>query len=214
MTRPAPDSGDDRCSLGEMRALVDRVDRAVSGAIAGTATPRLDRLLVRVSNAANYSRLWLVTAAAVAVVGGARGRRAAGQGVLAIAVTSAVTNLVLKPLAGRQRPAGSDQGRASRRVRQPASRSFPSGHAAAAFAFATAMGQAEPSLRLPLHAAAATVAYSRVHTGVHYPSDVVIGAVVGSLCGAAVRRCGGAAVRRCGGAAAAHPPARACHETR
>jgi undecaprenyl-diphosphatase len=192
MTSPAPGSGvDHTCPLGELRALVDSVDRAVCEAIAGTATPRLDRLLVGVSNTANHSRLWLVTAAAVAVVGGSRGRRAAGQGVLAIALTSAVTNLVLKPLAGRRRPARSNNHPESRRVRQPASRSFPSGHAASAFAFATAMGQAVPSLRLPVYVAAATVAYSRVHTGVHYPSDVIIGAVVGSLCGGSARRLAG-----------------------
>jgi membrane-associated phospholipid phosphatase len=191
MTRPASASGVDHpCWVSELRALVDSVDRAVCGAIAGTATPRLDRLLVRVSNAANYSRLWLVTAAATAVVGGSRGRRAACQGVLSIAFTSAVTNLVLKPLAGRQRPARSTDHPVpeSRRVRQPTSRSFPSGHAASAFAFATAMGQAVPSLRLPVYVAAVAVAYSRVHTGVHYPSDVAIGAVVGSLCGGSARR--------------------------
>src|SRR5947207_4824650 len=191
MTRPAPASGVDHpCWLSELRALADSVDRAAGEAIAGTETPRLDRLLVRESNAANYSRLWLVTAAAAAVVGGSRGRRAACQGALAIALTSAVTNLVLKPLAGRQRPARSHDHPVpgSRRVRQPASRSFPSGHAASAFAFATAVGQAAPGVRLPLYVAAATVAYSRVHTGVHYPSDVAIGAVVGSLCGGSVRR--------------------------
>jgi undecaprenyl-diphosphatase len=191
MTTPPRDAAvDHACWLGELRALVDSVDRAVCEAIAGTATPRLDRLLVDASNAANYSRLWLATAAAVAVVGGGRGRQAARQGVLAIALTSAVTNLILKPLAGRQRPdrSGDHPGPESRRVRQPASRSFPSGHAASAFAFATAVGQAVPSVRLPLYVAAATVAYSRVHTGVHYPSDVAIGAVVGSLCGGSVRR--------------------------
>jgi undecaprenyl-diphosphatase len=191
MMTPAPASGVDHPGrLSELRALVDSVDRAVCDAIAGTATPRLDRLLVDVSNAANYSRLWLATAAAIAVMGGGRGRRAALQGVLAIALTSAVTNLILKPLAGRQRPgrSGDHPRPESRRVRQPASRSFPSGHAASAFAFATAVGQAAPSVRMPLYMAAATVAYSRVHTGVHYPSDVAVGAVVGSLCGGSVRR--------------------------
>ncbi len=177
-------------SLTEVRTLVDAVDRAVYDTVAGTATPRLDGLLVDMSTAANYSRLWLATAAAMAVVGGAAGRRAARQGVLAIVLTSAVTNLVLKPLAGRQRPARSDHRPVpdSRRVRRPVSTSFPSGHAASAFAFASAVGQAAPSLRLPLRVAAATVAYSRVHTGVHYPSDVAIGAAVGELCGWAVRR--------------------------
>ena len=190
MTTPTHQGGvEEVCWLGEVRALVDGVDQAVYDAVAGTDTPRLDRLLVGVSTVANYSRLWLVTAAVVAAFGGGRGRRAACQAVLAIGLTSALTNLVLKPLAGRQRPARSG-GRAvagSRRVRRPASRSFPSGHAASAFAFASAMGQAVPSTRVPLHLAAATVAYSRVHTGVHYPSDVVTGALVGELCGRAVR---------------------------
>ncbi len=190
MMTPVHGSGVDHTNwLGEVRAVVDAADQAGYDAVAGTPTPRLDRLMVGVSNAANHSRLWLVTAAAVAVVGGGRGRRAACQGVLAIGLTSAVTNLVLKSIAGRRRPARSDHHPVteSRRVRQPASASFPSGHAASAFAFATAMGQALPGLRLPLYMAATTVAYSRVHTGVHYPSDVAIGAVVGTVCGGSVR---------------------------
>jgi undecaprenyl-diphosphatase len=189
--------------MNELRALVDDVDQSAYDAVAGTPTPRLDRLMVGVSNAANYSRLWLVIAAAGAVVGGRAGRRAAGRGVLAVGLTSAMTNLVLKPLARRQRPVGSD-GRpvpASRRVRRPVSASFPSGHAASAFAFASAARPAPPGVRLPLRVAAATVAYSRVHTGVHYPSDVAAGAVVGELCGRAVRwlatrHARGAATRR------------------
>jgi hypothetical protein len=143
----------------------------------------------RRSNAANHSRLWLVIAAVIAVAGGGRGRRAACQGVLAIALASAVTNLGPQPLARRRRPARSDGhpcrtragygGRSRRRSRWATRRPF---------AFASAVGQAAPNVRLPLHVAAATVAYSRVHTGAHYPSDVVIGAVVGNLYGAAVQR--------------------------
>lgn len=94
MTRPVPVGGVDQPSaLQEAIALADRVDRAACEAIADTSTPRLDRILVRVSNAANYSRLWLVTAAGVAVAGGDRGRRAAREGLVSIALTSAVTNL-------------------------------------------------------------------------------------------------------------------------
>jgi undecaprenyl-diphosphatase len=40
-----------------------------------------------------------------------------------------------------------------------------------------------PTLRLPLRAAASVVAFSRVYTGVHYPSDVLVGATVGALLG-------------------------------
>jgi undecaprenyl-diphosphatase len=188
-TAEAPSRGDIR-GLSEVRAVVDEVDQAVYDAVADTPTPRLDRLMVAASHAANYSRAWLITAAAIAIVGGASGRRAARDGVLAIALTSAVTNLVFKPLARRPRPARSDRRplASSRAVRRPVTASFPSGHAASAFAFASAVGGSAPALGILLHMAAGTVAYSRVHTGVHYPSDVIIGAAVGEACGRAVRR--------------------------
>ena len=62
----------------------------------------------------------------------------------------------------------------------PSSTSFPSGHSAAAFAFATGVGHVLPPAAIPLRALAALVAYSRVHTGVHYPGDVVAGALMGT----------------------------------
>ena len=58
---------------------------------------------------------------------------------------------------------------------------MPSGHTAAAVAFASGASRALPALGLPLHALAALVGYSRVHTGVHYPGDVVAGAVLGAV---------------------------------
>ena len=63
----------------------------------------------------------------------------------------------------------------------PTSHSFPSGHAASAFAFASAVGRVLPAEGIPLHALATAVAYSRVHTGVHFPGDVVLGAVIGTV---------------------------------
>ncbi|HEY6794119.1 MAG TPA: phosphatase PAP2 family protein [Kineosporiaceae bacterium] len=176
-----------------VRAEVQAIDQAVFDAVAETPTPSLDRLLVGLSRSADRSRLWLVTAAGLAALGGTRGRRAAGLGLLAVGLASAVTNLGLKPLAGRRRPVWSDshQVSASRRVRRPISASFPSGHAASAFAFASAAGEAAPAAWVPLHLAATLVGYSRVHTGVHYASDVSVGAVVGALCGWTVRRLAG-----------------------
>jgi undecaprenyl-diphosphatase len=157
------------------------VDRAVYQAVADTPTPELDAPVRRLSNAANYSRLWLAIGAAIAVLGGRRGRRAALEGVLAIGVTSATVNLGMKPLAQRRRPdrAGSAMF-AARHVPMPESTSFPSGHAASAFAFAYAVGRHLPGLAVPIRLLASGVAYSRVHTGVHYPGDVVIGSVLGA----------------------------------
>jgi membrane-associated phospholipid phosphatase len=62
----------------------------------------------------------------------------------------------------------------------PTSSSFPSGHSASAFAFATGVGSVLPLESIPIRALTTTVAYSRVHTGVHYPADVVAGAFLGT----------------------------------
>lgn len=159
--------------LGE----AERVDTALYAAVARTNIPRLDRAMRRVSDAANYSRLWIGAAGLIAVAGGDRGRRAAVDGLVSIAVTATVVNAALKPLGSRRRPARG--GPLPRHVRMPRSRSFPSGHAASAFAFATGAAATQPHIALPLRALATVVAYSRVHTGVHYPGDVVIGSLVG-----------------------------------
>jgi membrane-associated phospholipid phosphatase len=157
------------------------VDRAVYKAVADTPTPQLDAHVRRLSNAANYSRLWLGIAAAVALVGRKRGRRAALEGVVAIGATSAAVNLGIKPIAHRRRPdPTSGTSHDARGVSMPESTSFPSGHSASAFAFAYAVGRHLPALALPIRLLAGGVAYSRVHTGVHYPGDVAIGSIVGA----------------------------------
>jgi membrane-associated phospholipid phosphatase len=159
----------------------ERIDLAIYAAIARTPTPALDGAMSRLSRAADYSRLSLASATVLALAGGRVGRRAAGMGLASIGVTATVVNVLVKPLGRRRRPdrlAGDVP--LARQVRMPLSRSFPSGHAAAAFAFATGVGHVLPAPALPLHALAALVAYSRVHTGVHYPADVVGGAMLGT----------------------------------
>ena len=156
-----------------------RVDSAVYQAVTQTPTPDLDDGMRRLTQAANYSRLWLASAAVLAATRGSRGRRAAARGLASVAVSSAVANLVIKPIGRRRRPDSSGMS-ASRRAPMPGSTSFPSGHSASAFAFATGVGSVMPREAVPLRALAALVAYSRVHTGVHYPGDVIAGALLGT----------------------------------
>jgi VanZ family protein len=127
------------------------VDRAVYEAVADTPTPELDGPVRRLSDAANYSRLWLGIAAVIAVLGGRRGRRAALESVLAIGVTysdrqSRHETACPTAAPGTRRPRG--RLRPARcGCRNP--NSFPSGHAASAFAFAYAIGRHLPGLAVP-----------------------------------------------------------------
>lgn len=143
----------------------------------------LDRASVLLSRAADRSVLWLTIAVLLAVAGGPMGRRAAVRGATSIGLASLVANTVLKLAWHRSRPA--ETGPAV--VRRPKSFSFPSGHTASAFAFATAVGSVIPALAAPLGLAAAAVGYSRIRGRVHYPSDVVAGALVGVAAGIVTR---------------------------
>jgi membrane-associated phospholipid phosphatase len=160
---------------------VERLDLAAYAAIARTSTPALDRAMARLSRGADYSRISLAAASALALFGGERGRRAAVFGLASVAVTATVVNLAVKPLGRRRRPDRiAHEVPAARQIPMPLSRSFPSGHSAAAFAFAGGAGHAMPATSLPLHGLAGLVAYSRVHTGVHYPLDALVGSLLGA----------------------------------
>jgi membrane-associated phospholipid phosphatase len=174
--------------MGRALARAASVDASIYARIAATETPRLDRAMVGLSRAADHGKLWIATAGALAIFGGPPGRAAARDGMRALALASASANLIGKPLTRRVRPVQVDLGVGeSRRGRMPRSSSFPSGHTASAFAFATAAGGAVPPLRPGLLALAGLVGYSRVHTGVHYPADVIAGAAVGVAAGKLVR---------------------------
>jgi membrane-associated phospholipid phosphatase len=171
-----------RANGTELLGELDSLDRAVYAAVARSRTPELDRFMARLSDAANYSRLSLASAAALVAGRGEEGREAAKLGLVSVAATAAVVNIVIKPLGRRERPDPSAHRVPSvRRVRVPKSRSWPSGHTAAAFAFATGVSDVLPWEGGVLHLLATVVGYSRVHTGVHYPSDVIVGALTGTI---------------------------------
>ncbi len=104
---------------------------------------------------------------------------------LALVAASAVVNGPLKWIFRRPRP-GQEIIQLTRALRRmPITTSFPSGHAASAAAYATGVAVEWPQVALPIAIAAAGVAYSRVHVGVHYPGDVVAGVAIGIAAGAA-----------------------------
>jgi len=109
--------------------------------------------------------------------------RAAAAATLAI-TTAALLVTLLKEAFDRARPPAADPGLDPVGV-VPSSASFPSGHAATAFAAAVAVALVYPRLGRPLLALAVVIALSRVYLGVHYVLDVAAGTLLGIAVGVA-----------------------------
>src|SRR5918992_169155 len=168
-------------------APINQVDLELFQRVAANDTPTLDKMLPRLTRAANKSVLWFGIAGLLWAFGGRFGRRAAARGLLSIAISSPISNLAGKFLTRRPRPLLDEVPLIRQLPRPPTSTSFPSGHSSSAFAFATGAAIEIPYLGAPLGAFAAAVAYSRIHTGVHYPTDVVAGALLGGATAFATR---------------------------
>ena len=99
---------------------------------------------------------------------------------LSIALSDAISYRVIKPMVNRPRPAESGI-TVQMRTNPHSGKSFPSNHAANNFAGATILSFAYPQLRLAFLGVALIVSISRVYVGVHYPFDILGGAILGAL---------------------------------
>ena len=195
MTATAPTTGSHRWNLypgdhhvhaGSLRERLHARDHNLLSFVARSEHGAFEAVIPRLSNLANYSRLWLVVGGAIAASGGPEGRRLASRALAAIGISSFLTNVVGKRLWHRDRPSRNELVPVNRHVHMPLSSSFPSGHTASAFAFATVVTTGHRELVVPIGGLASLVAYSRVYTGVHYPADVLIGSVIGTAVGCTV----------------------------
>ncbi|MEV7607537.1 phosphatase PAP2 family protein [Paenarthrobacter sp. NPDC089322] len=158
---------------------VSRLDQFLVRAISRQPQGNHDDFFRRLSAAATKGKLWFGIAGMMATVPG-KPRRAALHGLLALGVASGVTNLIFKKALPRSRPLPEHLPIFRFVHPQPISSSMPSGHSASAVAFAAGVTFVSPVLGLTLAPLAAGVAYSRVHTGAHWPSDVVFGSALGA----------------------------------
>jgi diacylglycerol kinase family enzyme/membrane-associated phospholipid phosphatase len=166
---------------------IDRTDLALTLRVARLPPTRADAALETLTTSANHGVLWFTIASALAAWQGAT-RRAALRGVLAIGAASLTANAIAKPLLPRRRPAADALPDFRTLANPPTSSSFPSGHSASAAAFTTAVAMECPLAGTLIAPLAATVAYSRVHTGPHWPTDVVAGVALGTGVALATRR--------------------------
>jgi undecaprenyl-diphosphatase len=112
-----------------------------------------------------------------------RRHRGRATALLGVVLSTAAVVCVIKALTGRVRPCHALEWAGAQSIRLPNDFSFPSGHAAGAFAVAGFVCAVHRPLGVALFVVAALIAFSRVALGMHYPSDVAAGALLGTFVG-------------------------------
>nr|WP_325298781.1 phosphatase PAP2 family protein [uncultured Dysosmobacter sp.] len=140
----------------------------------------LDVLLPLISRLADHGEVWIVLEAVLLLLKGQRRYGAAVSCGLALDLVSC--NMLLKPLIGRVRPFMVNTA-VELLSAPPGDASFPSGHTAASFAAVFALKTAGSPLWKPALALAAVIAFSRMYLYVHWPSDILGGALLGAAVG-------------------------------
>jgi hypothetical protein len=170
-----------RLGAGPLARAIARADIAVYRVVRSHGrAPWAQALVRRCSQTGDHAAVWLALGAAGAALDPPRRSswlRAAG-----VVLGAYLLNTAVKGVVRRRRPALEGL---PALAKTPTSLSFPSAHASSSFAAARAYGHLLPAG--PLYAAAAAMGWSRVYLGVHYPSDIAAGALLGSIIGGAAR---------------------------
>ena len=144
-------------------------------------TPLLDKILSFITSLGNAGIIWIVLAVVLLIL--PKTRKTGIIVAAALLMDLILCNLILKNLVARVRPYDVNTAIAIL-IKKPLDFSFPSGHTAASFAAMTALFLAKMKKAwIAALVLAVLIAFSRLYFYVHYPTDVLGGAVVGILSG-------------------------------
>jgi len=140
--------------------------------------PPIELPMKALGYAGEYGAVWMTIGASAAAADPAR--RSRWLAAALVAPAAIVANFAVKKAVGRQRPVITEH---PALARAPSKLSFPSAHATSSVAAAVALARVEPGARRPLYLLAAAICLGRPYLGMHYPSDVAAGVLLGALLG-------------------------------
>jgi membrane-associated phospholipid phosphatase len=164
-----------------VRHALARADARLYRLVRSAARPPVSDAVRRFSRLGEHAAVWLALGAAGALLDRPDRRARWRRGAIVVGATYGV-NTAIKAVFRRRRP---EVEGLPALVATPTALSFPSAHASSSFAAARAYAGLVPAA--PLYLTAAAMACSRVYLGVHYPSDVAVGVLLGLAIGAVAR---------------------------
>ena len=139
-----------------------------------------DVMMPLVTKLGNGGILWIISAAVLLLI--PKTRKIGAAMLVALGLEVLCCNIILKPLVARIRPCDVNTA-VQLLVSRPTDFSFPSGHTGASFAAVSVLYFGKTRLRIPAGVIAVLIAVSRLYLYVHYPSDVLVGALLGIMLG-------------------------------
>lgn len=144
-------------------------------------TPLITKIMKAASKLGDAGFVWILLTGVLLMI--PKTRKVGILVSVALLLDVLTCNVILKPLIARTRPYDVNKA-VELLIRAPRDYSFPSGHTAASFAAAAALWFADKKkLAIPALVLAVLIAFSRMYFYVHYPTDVLGGAILGMVCG-------------------------------
>ena len=163
-----------------MISKIQKLDDLVVKKIAAIHTPFLNRIMVIFTKLGNGAFIWWITLCFPFMLM----KKSRDIGVyltLALGVTFVVGEIIIKHIIGRMRPSSKLEDD-ELIIKRPKDYSFPSGHTASSFtAFVVTLLMCPAYIYIPVFIGAVIISFSRMYLRVHYFSDVLCGALLGSF---------------------------------
>lgn len=141
--------------------------------------PWLDVFFTTITKLGNVGWFWIAVGILLLII--KRHRKEGATVLFALLIGFIITNLLLKNIVARPRPYTMIEG-LTILITEPSDYSFPSGHTCASVAAAlTMLGISDRKIGVPACILAVLIGFSRLYIGVHFPSDVLIGAAIGAV---------------------------------
>ena len=166
-----------------MLKSLDTIDRTILLWMHGKHNSLLDQLMPFITNADNWVIPIFLLIVFLGFKAGKKGKISLAILILALAFTDSICAQILKPLFERVRPSHVSMDGLNLLVPKGGKWSMPSNHAANIFALAVVLSYFYDRIKIPLFILASLIALSRVYVGVHYPSDVIVGGLLGYAIG-------------------------------